>query len=203
MPSPVSYPVREVFYSLQGEGARVGKPAVFVRFAGCNLSCEWCDTDHSAMQTLRPAEVLAACNECSRGVRSADPYVVLTGGEPLIHDLLPLLYLFRKNRWEVGLETNGTLPLPPAGWISWVTVSPKAGHYSASPLLKEESLGELKVILDGVIEPQHALDTFGRGRFRSIFIQPCSEDFGPAIQYVKENPQWRLSLQTQKILGIL
>ena len=214
----MTYAVKEIYYTLQGEGANVGRPAVFLRFAGCNLwsgreadragaTCDFCDTDFvgtdgrgggsfaSAGDLARP--VAAAWPGRRRG--SERPLVVCTGGEPLLQLDEPLIAALHAAGFEIAIETNGTLPPPPG--IDWVCVSPKA---RASLVLR--SGDELKLVF-----PQEGLDperlAAGGLAFRHYFLQPMD---GPAVarntelamRYCLDHPRWRLSLQTHKMLGI-
>ena len=210
----MSYAVNEVFYTLQGEGARTGSPAVFVRFAGCNLwsgreedrasaVCRFCDTDFvgtggpgggrfSGPDSLADA-VLAAW---PAGIES-HRFVVCTGGEPLLQLDEPLIDALHARRFRVAVETNGTQPLPRG--LDWVCVSPKAG----APLVVERG-DELKLVYPqagGEPERYEALD------FPHFSLQPMD---GPdrarntvlAVAYCQSHPRWCLSLQTHKLLGI-
>jgi len=212
----VSYAVKEIYYTLQGEGANVGRPAVFLRFAGCNLwsgreadrasaTCDFCDTDFVGTDgagggTFATAAALAAAVAAAwpEGERTpAGRFVVCTGGEPLLQLDEPLVAALHRAGFEVAIETNGTL-LPPPG-IDWVCVSPKAG---AALVLR--SGNELKLVY-----PQERLgpETVAGLDFRHFFLQPMD---GPerarntdlALRYCLEHPRWRLSLQTHKLLGI-
>jgi 7-carboxy-7-deazaguanine synthase len=206
----MSYAVNEIFYSLQGEGANSGRPAVFCRFAGCNLwsgkkedrksaICSFCDTDFlSTIQKIQSAKALAAEISSHWGSkRTIHPFVVCTGGEPLLQMDDALVTALHKADFEIAIETNGTL-LPPHG-VDWICVSPKAG---AELVLKSGS--ELKLIYpqEG-ISPQQ----FENLNFKFFFLQPMD---GPdlerntnlTLQYCLDHPMWRLSLQTHKILGI-
>ena len=210
----MSYAVKEIYYTLQGEGARAGRPAVLLRFAGCNLwsgqeddraaaICRFCDTDF--VGTDGPAGgKYAEPDVLARAVRDlwppgvvAAPYVVCTGGEPLLQLDEPLVEALRREGFEVAVETNGTLPLPRG--IDWVTVSPKAG----ADLLLEQG-DELKLVY-----PQRGAspERFEWLAFTHFLLQPMD---GPeldrntrlATQYCHDNPRWRLSLQLHKVLGI-
>jgi 7-carboxy-7-deazaguanine synthase len=210
----MSYAVKEIFYTLQGEGANTGRPAVFCRFAGCNLwsgrerdraqaTCTFCDTDFvgtdgpgggsfSSPEALAHA-VAAAWPADSQGKR----FVVCTGGEPLLQLDVPLLKALHQEEFEVAVETNGTL-LPPPG-IDWLCVSPKAG---AELLVR--SGDELKLVFP---QPGIAPVDYEGLAFQHFFLQPMD---GPdrdrntqsALQYCLMHPRWRLSLQTHKLLGI-
>jgi len=211
----VSYRVKELFYSLQGEGCRAGRAAVFVRFAGCNLwtgreqeralaRCRVCDTDFVGTDGAGGGVYASAAELVSRALPlwpeapGARPYVVCTGGEPLLQLDDALIAAFHDAGFEVGIETNGTLALP-AG-VDWVCVSPKAGTELAA-----RSGNELKLLY-----PQPGVDPSGflELAFESFLLQPVD---GPdreratalALRYCLDHPQWRLSLQLHKILKIL
>lgn len=212
----MSYTVKEIFYTLQGEGANAGRAAVFCRFAGCNLwsgreadrstaLCQFCDTDFvgtngpgggrfSTAQDL--AAAVAVTWSCASHPRIRR-LVVCTGGEPLLQLDAPLVTALHEQNLEIAIETNGTLP-PPVG-IDWICVSPKAGTD-----LVIRAGHELKLIFPQTgVEPQQ----FEQLDFRHFFLQPMD---GPererntqlAVRYCLEHPQWRLSLQTHKLLGI-
>ena len=210
----MTYSVKEIFYTLQGEGAQTGRPAVFCRFAGCNLwtglerdrasaICDFCDTDFVGTDGVGGgkfatagdlAETVAAHWPNQAGGR---PYVVCTGGEPLLQLDADLIAALHDAGFEVALETNGTLPVP--GGVDWVCVSPKQGADFV-----QRSGDELKVIY-----PQDGLElsALTRLRFKHFFLQPMdgerlAANTEAAIQYCKDHPQWRLSLQTHKLLGI-
>jgi 7-carboxy-7-deazaguanine synthase (Cx14CxxC type) len=213
---PAVYHVKEIFYSLQGEGARTGRAAVFCRFAGCNLwsgreqdragaICNFCDTDFRGTEEEgggrfavagQLADSIAAIwgGGWGPGIR---PYVVLTGGEPLLQLDAPLITALHERGFEVAVETNGTLPAPPG--LDWVCVSPKAG---AELVLRAGD--ELKLVYP---QPGAAPEAFAGLDFRHFFLQPLD---GPdqlahtrqAVAYCLAHPRWRLSLQTHKLLGI-
>lgn len=205
--------VKEIFYSLQGEGARTGRPAVFVRFAGCNLwsgreadrataACRFCDTDfvggvtYTAEDLADAAWALWPPHDC-HGLRSGmvRPYVVLTGGEPMLQATEALVQLLRAKGFEVAIETNGTIPVNLS--VDWITVSPKMGTPPA------QTWGhELKVVVPQA--GQH-LFLYEHYRFEHFFVQPCDGAEGAqalAVRYCLERPQWRLSLQQHKAVGI-
>ena len=212
----MSYAVKELYYTLQGEGAQAGRPAVFLRFAGCNLwtgreadrasaICGFCDTDFvgtdgpgggrfAAARDL--ADAVTAAWPASSGSHTR-PFVVCTGGEPLLQLDASLVTALHEAGFEVAIETNGTLLSPPG--IDWICVSPKA----RAPLVLTSG-DELKLVY-----PQEgaAPDQFAALDFRHFSLQPMD---GPqreqntelAVRYCLEHPQWRLSLQTHKLLGI-
>jgi 7-carboxy-7-deazaguanine synthase (Cx14CxxC type) len=210
----MSYAVKEIYYTLQGEGAQTGRAAVFLRFAGCNLwsglerdraraVCKFCDTDFVGIDgpgggKFADADALAAAvaAQWPRDLR-ARPYVVCTGGEPLLQlDELLIAALHAKG-FEIAIETNGTL-LPPPG-IDWICVSPKA---DAEFNLKQGQ--ELKLVYP---QTNGAPERFAGLLFDHFFLQPMD---GPereantklATEYCLAHPQWRLSLQTHKLIGI-
>ncbi len=214
----MAYAVKEIFYTLQGEGANAGRPAVFLRFSGCNLwsgreqdrnrglgSCAaWCDTDFSGVDGVgggRFPSASALAESVARAWRNGNEdtsrFVVCTGGEPLLQLDDGLINEFHRLGFTVAVETNGTIGPPNA--IDWLTVSPKAGTS-----IVVDGGDELKLIYPQVdVEP---LD-YERLEFRHFFLQPMD---GPqreyntqlAVRFCLEHPRWRLSLQTHKILGI-
>lgn len=190
--------VNEIFYSLQGEGYHSGTPAVFVRFSGCNLRCPFCDTDHENGVEMTEEEVVGAVKHYPARL------VVITGGEPalqLTESLVEALHVIDKT---VAVETNGTLALPDN--VDWITLSPKDTWLKeeAAPVL--ERANELKVVFDGVHEPQ----AYSNIAVSHRFLQPCdtgeaernAEIVQATIEYIKKNPAWRLSMQIHKILNI-
>jgi 7-carboxy-7-deazaguanine synthase len=214
------YTVKEIFYTLQGEGYHTGRPAVFCRFSGCNLwtgrdsdragaVCKFCDTDFvgvgpdggrfSSASAL--AARVAACWPAQSRVTShqSPKFVVCTGGEPLLQLDEPLIDAFHGAGFEVAIETNGTLP-PPAG-IDWICVSPKA----AAPL-KLLNGDELKLVYPQV-EPEAQPERFEGLDFRHFSLQPLDgpnqqQNTRRAVEYCLSHPKWRLSLQTHKMLGL-
>lgn len=210
----MTYAVKEIYYTLQGEGAQVGRAAVFLRFAGCNLwtglerdrdnaTCQFCDTDFIGTDgpgggKFATAEALADAVRALWPKNSrAQPYVVCTGGEPLLQLDDALVAALHAYSFEIGVETNGTL-LPPPG-VDWICVSPKAG---ADFQLKRGS--ELKLVFPQDGAPP---ENYAALEFSHFFLQPMD---GPerdantraAIAYCLAHPQWRLSLQTHKLTGI-
>lgn len=209
----MTYTVKEIFYTLQGEGANSGRAAVFCRFSGCNLwtgreedrsraVCRFCDTDFVGTGPdggrFTSADSLSSTiAKAWRGDEDSARLVVCTGGEPLLQLDAGLIASLHKHRFTVAVETNGTRPAPPG--IDWICVSPKAG----APLV-QTSGDELKLVF-----PQHGAmpDQFERLDFEHFFLQPMD---GPsverntrdAIEYCMLHPRWRLSLQTHKQVGI-
>jgi len=208
------YSVKEIFYTLQGEGAQAGTPAVFCRFAGCNLwsgreadrasaACNFCDTDFVGTdgsgggRFANAAEVADAVEREWPGGVAAHRLVVCTGGEPLLQLDAPLVAAFHERGFRIAVETNGTVPAP-AG-LDWVCVSPKA-----TQALAIEHGDELKLVYP---QPEAPPERFAALDFRHFFLQPMD---GPAreantraaIDYCLRHPRWRLSLQSHKIIGI-
>ncbi len=211
----MSYAVKEIFYTLQGEGAHAGRPAVFCRFAGCNLwsgreadradaTCNFCDTDFVGTDGPGGGR-FATAQELAARVKAAwpadagqgTPYVVCTGGEPLLQLDAAAVDAFHAVGFEVAVETNGTQPAPPG--LDWICVSPKA---DAPVVLRAGD--ELKLVF-----PQAAVDpdAFHGLAFRYRFLQPMDgprlrENTAAAAAYCLAHPSWRLSLQTHKLIGL-
>ncbi len=210
----MSYAVKEIFYTLQGEGANTGRPAIFCRFAGCNLwtgreedradaTCRFCDTDFVGIdgpgggRFVSPAALADAVADAWPEDADGQRFVVCTGGEPLLQLDAALVVAFHERGFEVAVETNGTVE-PPDG-IDWICVSPKAGTEVVI-----DTGDELKLVF-----PQAGADpaNFEALRFGHYFLQPMD---GPereahtaaALQYCLDHPRWRLSLQAHKLLGI-
>ena len=206
------YSVKEIFYTLQGEGANAGRPAVFCRFAGCNLwsgreedrataDCTFCDTDFVGTDgkgggQFETAQTLVAA--CRTALGDSEPgLIVLTGGEPMLQVDDTLISALHDAGFEIAIETNGTLPTPRS--IDWICVSPKAGA-----TLIQTTGDELKLVF-----PQQGLmpEDLAGLNFPHRFLQPMD---GPkieihtarAVAYCKAHPDWKLSLQTHKLIGI-
>jgi 7-carboxy-7-deazaguanine synthase len=210
----VIYSVKEIFYTLQGEGAQAGRPAVFCRFSGCNLwsgreedrasaVCQFCDTDFVGTDGERggkfpDSEVLASTiDSLWPEDHPAHKYVVFTGGEPLLQLDAALIDSMHARGFTIAIETNGTLPVPPG--VDWVCVSPKAGSF-----LQVTRGNEIKVVIP---QAKQQLADYAALDFDYFFVQAMD---GPelaantrlAIETCKREPQWRLSLQTHKLLQI-
>jgi len=210
----MAYSVKEIFYTLQGEGAQAGRPAVFCRFAGCNLwsgreadrasaVCTFCDTDfvdtdgpgggRFATADALATAVAAAWPAGAGGL----PFVVCTGGEPLLQLDAELVGALHRRGFEIAVETNGTRPPPPG--LDWICVSPKAGAE-----LVVRAGDELKLVYPQTgAEPER----FEPLAFRYFFLQPMDgpareRNTDAALRYCLTHPRWRLSLQTHKLLGI-
>ena len=212
------YTVREMYYTLQGEGAQTGRAAVFVRFAGCNLwtgrekdrhkaVCKFCDTQFvgtggpggGKFADAKALAGAAAKHWPQDAATSARPYFVCTGGEPLLQLDSAAILAMQALGFEVGVETNGTIVAPPE--LDWVCVSPKAN----ATLLQLRG-NELKLVYPQV-EAEAQPERFERLAFDNFFLQPLDgnhsdENTQLALNYCLAHPQWKLSLQTHKILGI-
>jgi 7-carboxy-7-deazaguanine synthase len=208
----VSYAVKEIFLTLQGEGAHAGRAAVFCRFTGCNLwsgrdqdrataTCRFCDTDFVGTDgTLggRYGSATALADTiAAQWVGAANRYVVLTGGEPLLQVDQALVEALHARDFCIGIETNGTIA-PPRG-MDWICVSPKAGA-----ALRIRQGHELKLIFP---QPDAQPENFADLAFERFSLQPMdgpdiADNTARAVEYCLRHPQWRLSLQTHKTLGI-
>ena len=246
--------VNEIFYSLQGEGRNTGRAAVFVRFAGCNLRCPFCDTEFDTYREMTAEEIIAEVDECRKDVSPCDAYskplLVLTGGEPTLQVDEAFVELLHQHGYEVAMESNGILPAPKN--LDWLTVSPKERALPSPPEgrdvwidnpkwredcgerreEREESVerlpDEIKVVFDedapaklsSILSSleylskhpslREGLGGLGLRSLPLLYLQPC--DTGDAernahilhlcIEYIKQHPCWRLSLQTHKLTGI-
>lgn len=210
----MSYSVKEIFYTLQGEGGQAGRAAVFCRFTGCNLwsgreadraqaACRFCDTDFVGTDGTGGGK-FASATALAQAVRAhwpgaagGTPLVVCTGGEPLLQLDAPLIDALHAQGFEIAVETNGTQPIPPG--LDWVCVSPKG----TAPLVATHG-DELKLVFPQADAPP---ERFEHLDFRLRFLQPMD---GPlrerhtrqAVAHCLAHPRWRLSLQTHKLLGI-
>lgn len=221
----MSYTVKEIFYTLQGEGAQTGRVAVFCRFSGCNLwsgqekdraraVCRFCDTDFVGTgpdggRFAGAGELADAIDRCWGGggrstgtggtltFRAATKYVVCTGGEPLLQLDQPLIEALHHRGFEVAVETNGTRLAPES--LDWICVSPKAG----APFVQTHG-NELKLVYPQENAPP---EKFADLDFDHFFLQPMdgsdlARNTGLAIEYCLSHPQWRLSIQTHKLVGV-
>lgn len=188
--------VNEIFYSLQGEGFHTGTASVFIRLSGCNLRCPFCDTDHAAGKEMTEEEIV------DRAAEFPARHVVITGGEPSLFLTESIVEGLHRAGKYVAVETNGTHPLPQN--VDWITLSPKDAFVAhAAPVL--ERCNEIKVVFDGSSIPDYShIEADHR------FLQPCDTYNAErntlivqkAISYILSHPEWRLSLQTHKIINI-
>lgn len=211
-----SYRVNHIFYSLQGEGRNTGRAAVFVRFAGCNLRCPFCDTEFDSFRTMTGEEIVQAVDAqivadgCKPG---SCQLVVLTGGEPTLQVDEAFVDLLHHAGYEVAMESNGTRPGPRN--LDWLTVSPKLKE--AKPVTDmyqwARQPDELKFVFEEDTDPESLLAQIKTMITRVepwLYLQPC--DTGDSkrnaaimrrcVDYIKNHPRWRLSLQTHKLIGI-
>lgn len=217
------YRINEIFYSLQGEGRNTGRAAVFIRFSGCNLRCSFCDTDFSSYTEMSGDDIIEAIRpwkHCG--------FVVLTGGEPSLQVDDALVDALHREGFCLAMETNGTHAVPEG--IDWVTVSPKIGHVKQAADVIVQRADELKVIwgpspnpslyggeeipqvlkawADKLTAPLHNREGLEEGPL--LYFQPCDtgdkernrEIIQQCVEYIKEHPEWRLSLQTHKLIDI-
>lgn len=201
--------INEIFYSLQGEGMNTGRAAVFVRFSGCNLRCPFCDTLHEKGEFYEDGDLVQAARELVMGIAAEKHLVVLTGGEPTLQIDSDLVDMFHAAGFEVAVETNGTRHIPTN--VDYITISPKNDFLPAEqckPLTGLEGCipTEIKIVFDGQNNPKE----WERIPARAYYLQPCdtgnsaknTEILRQSVAFIKANPKWRLSLQTQKILNI-
>lgn len=208
----MTYSVKELFYTLQGEGAQTGRAAVFCRFSGCNLwsgiekdrakaDCNFCDTDFVGTDGDNGGKYKTAQELAVKAIKlwqgkSGKPYIVCTGGEPLLQLDVPLIKAFQKEGFEVAVETNGTLPAPKE--LDWVCVSPKL-----MSKLVQKTGNELKLVYPQTnVMPEDVEELL----FDHYFLQPLDEagkdHTRSVIDYCQLHPKWRLSIQTHKVIGI-
>ena len=195
------YNIVEIFHSVQGEGHRSGIPHVFIRFGTCNLRCEWCDTDFDTYSEMNAIDILGEVMkfQCKN--------VIFTGGEPMLQNLWPLHRLFKNRGYSLSIESNGTIEIPD-GLVDWITVSPKDQMYPQVSI-KQTTGHELKCVYVG--QDLAMYDELKSG-FDHLYLQPCylesesvewnGQNFATTEDVVKNNPEWRLSLQTHKWMGV-
>ena len=204
------YRVNEIFYTLQGEGAHSGIPAVFVRFSGCNLHCPWCDTDFSDFTEMSAEQIVAEVKELYDIPNERRKMVVLTGGEPALQVDKPLVDALHQAGFYICIETNGTRPLPEG--IDWITCSPKEG---TRPALKQ--VQEVKVVFTGMYDPEVWREQLSAEHW---MLQPLrytgewlmenvdswendrNDNLDDTVRYILSHPFWRLSVQLHKIAGL-
>lgn len=195
--------INEIFYSIQGEGRYAGTPAVFVRFAGCNLRCSFCDTEFDSYTEMSEDDIV------SEVLRYPTSHIILTGGEPTLQLTTSFLTKLHGHQRLVHIETNGTHPLP-EGPIHWVTCSPKGSFLSSNGSLQVAKLNiqrinELKVVYQGQDMAQ-----YDHIQAQVFSLQPCDtgdpvrnhEILQQTIDYILQHPRWSLSLQTHKIIDV-
>ncbi len=216
-----TYRVNSIFYSLQGEGRNTGRATVFVRFAGCNLRCPFCDTEFDTYTEMTAEEIIAKAASLRPSSSTFLPLIVLTGGEPTLQVDEAFVDLLHSAGYEVAMESNGTRPAPQN--LDWLTVSPKE-RGERQEVRGERMPDELKIVFDEHTDPDEflthlsslhkslssLLSPLSSPHSPLLYLQPC--DTGDAqrneaitqacVDYIKQHPQWRLSLQTHKLIGI-
>ena len=196
------YNIVEIFHSVQGEGYRNGIPHVFIRFGVCNLRCEWCDTNFDEYEELSVIDILEEVLQypCKN--------IIFTGGEPMLNDLWPIARVLKRRGYHLSIESNGTVSIPD-GLLDWICISPKDQMYPQVSI-KQRTGDELKCVYVG--QSLTMYDGLKEG-FNHLFLQPCYDEndsvehngrtFALTEEVVKRHPEWRLSLQTHKWMGIL
>lgn len=203
-----TFRINDIFYSLQGEGRNTGRAAVFIRFAGCNLKCSFCDTEFDSYKEMTADEILKAIADYKA------KFVVLTGGEPTLQADDEFIDLLHTNGYEVAMESNGTRNAPKN--IDWLTVSPK---------IMNNNMGngdaripdEIKIVFTQQCDPEEILSayikrfgTIEKNSYPLLYLQPCDTGnselnkkiMSNCIDYIEKHPKWRLSLQTHKLINI-
>ncbi len=188
--------VNEIFYSLQGEGRFTGTPAVFLRLSGCNLKCSFCDTSHEDGVEMEPAEIIGEI------LKYPSRHIVITGGEPSLQLDRDFVERLHQHGYFVQVETNGMNRLPDN--VDWITCSPKY-----KPICYDE-VQEIKYVYEGKESEEKILSLFSSVRAEEHYLQPCdvknpksnAEILAGCINFIKDYPEWKLSLQTHKILNI-
>ena len=197
-----TYNIVEIFHSVHGEGYRSGIPHVFIRFGVCNLRCEWCDTNFDEYEPMTVIDILADVLQypCKN--------IIFTGGEPMLNDLWPIARVLKRRGYHLSVESNGTVSIPDR-LLDWVCISPKDQMYPQVSI-KQRSGDELKCVYVG--QSLTMYDGLKEG-FTHLFLQPCYDENDTVErngrtsalteEVVKQHPDWRLSLQTHKWMGIL
>lgn len=195
------YKINEIFYSIQAEGYWAGRPAIFIRFSGCNLRCEFCDTEFLSGIEMSISDIMAQISNYPA------KFIVITGGEPLLNDTAPLVKELKAKDYYVAVETNGTIQ-PKHDLFDWITVSPK------NHTLKIKECNELKVVL-GIDETPEDFDIKSEHKYISPKNPGHGKEIGSATAvefdfevakycylYILNHPEWTLTLQNHKILGV-
>ncbi|WP_185877003.1 7-carboxy-7-deazaguanine synthase QueE [Blattabacterium cuenoti] len=199
----INFPIKESFYSIQGEGFYHGMSAYFIRFEGCNVKCNWCDTKES--WKIKKNDFISINKIVNDINDSSVKNIVITGGEPMMWNLNPLIKTLKERGYHTHIETSGVYPIDKK-YIDWITVSPK----KIKPPLKEnyKKINELKIVIsdekDFLFAEEQSIYVKKTRCF--LFLQPewnnFSKIFPKIISYIKKNPKWRISLQVHKMLNI-
>lgn len=196
----VEYPLMEDFYTIQGEGAHTGKAAYFIRFAGCDVQCWWCDVKDSWDESKHPKIKTGAIVQ--RAVESGTDLAVITGGEPLLHNLEPVTIRLREEGFQVHIETSGSSPL--SGHLDWITLSPKRFKKPLDEVFPY--VDELKVVVLKNKDLEWAEENASKcPPNTTLLLQPEWEtpsSIKLIVEYVKKNPKWGISLQTHKFINV-
>lgn len=196
----VEYPIMEHFYTIQGEGAHTGRASYFIRTAGCDVNCWWCDVKDSWEEEGHPKMTVRELVGVAKASKA--PFVVITGGEPLLHDLLPLTLGLKSEGMKVHIETSGSSPL--SGQLDWITLSPKRFKKPTEEVFAY--VDELKVVVLTNKDLKWAEDNAAKcPEGTRLFLQPeweTPKSIDLIVDYVKENPEWGISLQTHKFLKV-
>lgn len=196
----VEYPLMEDFYTIQGEGAHSGRAAYFIRFAGCDVQCWWCDVKDSWDESKHPR--VKTGDIVDRAVKSGSEIAVITGGEPLLHNLAPVTTRLRQEGLQVHIETSGSSPL--SGHLDWITLSPKRFKEPLDEVFPY--VDELKVVVLRNKDLEWAEKNAKKcPEGTQLLLQPEWEtpsSIGLIVDYVKKNPQWGISLQTHKFMDV-
>ena len=196
----VKYPIVEHFYTIQGEGAHTGRASYFIRTAGCDVNCWWCDVKESWEEEGHPVMTV---RELVKEVKASEaPFVVITGGEPLLHDLLPLTLGLKSEGIPVHIETSGSSAL--SGQLDWITLSPKRFKKPTNEVFNY--VDELKVVVLTNKDLKWAEENAKKcPEDTKLLLQPeweTPKSIDLIVDYVKENPEWGISLQTHKFLKV-
>ncbi|BBA17139.1 7-carboxy-7-deazaguanine synthase QueE [Blattabacterium cuenoti] len=205
MKKDISYPIKESFYSIQGEGFYYGIAAYFIRFGGCNIKCDWCDTKES--WNIEKKDFISIHKIISNVVNNNHKIktVIITGGEPTMWNLFPLIEKLKKKKYRIHIETSGSYPIKEK-YVDWITISPKKIKLPIQENYKK--INELKIIIsdenDFLFAEEQASYIKSTNCF--LFLQPewnnISWILPKIVSYIKKNPKWRISLQIHKILNI-
>lgn len=196
----IEYPIMEHFYTIQGEGAHTGRASYFIRTAGCDVNCWWCDVKDSWEEEGHPKLTVQELVDSAKD--SGAPFVVITGGEPLLHDLLPLTLGLKSVGLKVHIETSGSSPL--SGQLDWITLSPKRFKKPTPEVF--DYVDELKVVVLTNKDLKWAEENAAKcPEGTKLLLQPeweTPKSIELIIEYVKEHPKWGISLQTHKFLKV-
>jgi len=199
-PEDVEYPLMESFYTIQGEGVHTGKAAYFIRLAGCDVKCWWCDVKESWDESRHPK---IKTGDIVKGAKESNAeFAVITGGEPLLHNLEPLTLSLKQSGLKVHLETSGSSPL--TGQLDWITLSPKRFKKPLDEIFPY--VDELKIVVLKNKDLEWAEENAGKCPSSSnLLLQPewdTPSSVPLIVDYVKKNPKWRISLQTHKFMNV-